>query len=114
MGIFLAWEGRSVRHRIKERRRPECAPVDGRVAESAHGLEVFLCGIPFVPVETVSWILRVQFPHEPVARDLRQYRGRCDRRRTSVTAWNGPLCHQEVGDAKAIDDHKSRQRLEGH
>src|SRR6516165_769995 len=61
-------------HGIKQRRRPERAPVHVGIAEPCNGVEMIRRRVTFVPIEAVPRVQTVQFDHLAVARHLRDNR----------------------------------------
>ena len=66
--------------------------------------------VTLVPIEAVSGILGVQFEHHAVPRDLGDNRCRGNGRAPRIAVNDRPLRHQQVGDAKRVNEHEIRQR----
>ncbi len=78
-----------------------------RVAETSDRVEVIPRGVPFVTVEAIARIARVEIAHQTVARDFGEDRGGRDGRAAPVAANDGPLRHGESGNAKGVHEHQA-------
>jgi hypothetical protein len=93
---------------VEEGRWSERTPVHVGVPVASHGIQVLSCCIPFVSVETVPRITRVELLHQTITRDLGDDRCRRDCRAPAVAVDDGALRHQEVRDVKGVDEDEVR------
>src|SRR5690606_16137816 len=75
--------------RTAQRARRKAHAMDRARSEACQRLEVLARRVALVPIETVHRIASVPAPHQAVAADFREDRGRADRRHLLVAVDHG-------------------------
>ncbi len=62
--------------------------------------------VSFVSQKAILWKSPMGFDHQPIARDLREDRGRSNRHAQAVTFNHHPLLDGDIGEPNGIEDEK--------
>src|SRR2546425_918899 len=66
--------------------------------------------VSFVSQKAILWKSPMGFDHQPIARDLREDRGRSNRHAQAVTFNHHPLLDGDIGEPNGIEDEKIGRR----
>src|SRR5437588_711976 len=88
------------------------SPMNRRGAEPIHDLEMIRRAVAFVTRESVFGVLRVQFHHDAIARNLRDYRGGRDTEALAIAADDSRLRKLELRHETPVDQHMLRGALQ--